>query len=261
MIDLRYSKKNTPFVWASEIFNELGHKGVVATWFIEILRKGEFIINTHYWPFLRDEETADGRVIQVQDWSVRLDMAKMLLAKEENDRSRSLLNYLLFLENQRSEGELLSKRQIGALLEIAKVLGLFSVQKFLKDEHFNLYTLDSKPYGWWEYRAKLFGVTVDDIKAIFVKYNIKYVNQEQALFYIDRFELIRRATIDLFKVMGKSDTYAINVSDTVVMLAEEMNVRIYNDIGISLDFNTEKQRQTIHQLKNYKTKPLLLAAF
>lgn len=260
MLRVHNSKKNTPFVIASELYRELQIEEPFVKWFRSMIALG-FKADIDHWMYFVQKEQPTGEVINVPEWSVRLDMAKHIALIQNNELGRQLRNYLLTLDQQKEDGALLTSPQIEALMDIAEVLGLFSVQKYLESEHHTQFIVNSKTTEWWDYRAKLFGLTADDVRSIIEKYGIKYESQRQALFHIDKFELVRRAAIDLFKVLGKSDEYAQNMGKTAKMLAERLKVSVYNDIGMSLNFNSDKQNTTIQEIQNYKAPTNLLKTF
>lgn len=89
----------------------------------------------------------------------------------------------------------------------------------------------------------------------------KYKNQKQALLHIDKYELIKRATFDLFKAMGRSDEYAKNVGIFAKQIAIELKPEIYDDRNTSISFKDPKQEATIKQLHQIDESPKLLNKF
>ena len=253
-IEVSYSKKGTPFLHASDLHKKLEIQTPLNFWFPQMIDYG-FIENEDYFKQkISKIEDSDLKY----DWAVRLEMAKHIAMIQNSEKGRSLRKYLIDLDKKVQGGLLLNRKQISALFEICKVLGYFTVQKFLEKEHFEFL---NKPKDWWDYRAKLFGYSAQDLKLMVEALGKKYKSQRQALFHLDKYELIRISTIDLFMAMGKSEEYSKNVADFIDDIAKEIQPEIYNDINTSIDFKTETHKNTIQQITNYKNKPLLLEKF
>lgn len=253
-IEVSYSKKGTPFVYASDLRKKLEIQTPLSIWFPQMIDYG-FIENEDYYR-LRISEIGD--IDLKYDWAVKLEMAKHIAMVQRTEKGKSIRKYLIYLDEKVQEGLLLNRKQISALFEICKVLGYFTVQKFLEREHYEF--LD-KPKNWWEYRANLFGYRAEDLKQMVEALGKKYKTQRQALFHIDKYELIRISTIDLFIAMGKSEGYSKNIAAFVEDIAKEIQPDIYNDEKLGIDFKTVNHHQTIEQIKNYKQKPVLFEKF
>ncbi|GAB4036742.1 antA/AntB antirepressor family protein [Spirosoma gilvum] len=260
MITLRYTKKNTPYIWASELYNSLKPDQSFLPWFKAMIGYG-FKENTEYWGFLKPVQLKSGEVRNEQDWSIKLDMAKSIAMLQNNETGRQIRGYLLTLEQQKEDGRLLSGEQIDALMELAEVMGLFTIQKFLEKEHYAQFIINSKPDSWWSYRAKLIGITKEDIKAIIITYGIKYESMRQSMFHIDRFELVKWACVDLFKALGKSDEYALNMGNRAKAFAKKFQFNVIDDRYTPLSFTSSRQELIIAQIKNYKSKQGILSPF
>lgn len=254
MIRIYYSPKGTPIVKASDLHKELNIQESLSEWFPKMIAFG-FVNKQDYFKLTKGIEEGE------DEWSVHIEMAKTIAFLQKSKLGQELREYLLFLERQKSEGELLTRQQIEALMDIADVLGLFSVQTFLQNEHCTKFLVNSKPKAWWEYRARLFGYSADQIKEMIEKYGIKYESQRQSLFHLDRHELIRVACVDLFKLLGKSDEYALNMGSTAELFAKKLKTQIYDDRKMSLSFTSQQQNKTINSIKNYKNNPALLDSF
>ena len=252
MITIHESKKGTQYVWASELKMLLEVTERIETWMQRMVDLG-FELNKEYSIHDRIYQTDSKGETKVRDWAIKIDMAKHIALLQNSRRSKALRAYLIKIEKRRSEGELLDRKQIIALIDLCKVLGLFSVQKYLEKEHYEI--LD-KPSNWWEYRAKLLGYSAKDLKAAVSALGEKYQSQRQAIMVLDRhklasrFELIKIATIDLFIILGKSEEYAKNMGLTALELAKEFNPEVYNDLDTSIDFRTPEQKNIIDQVQN-----------
>lgn len=252
MIEIKYSKRNSPYVWASELHKELGVSIPLERWFPLMAAYG-FEENKDFSYHHRYED--DEKSLIKYEWAVHLEMAKHIAMLQRSEQGKNLRDSLLFAEKQKSEGELLSRDQISALIEIINILGLFSVQIFLEKEHYEQFILSNKSNAWWGYRAKLFGFTTEDLKTIVTTLGFRYVNQRQALFHIEKYRLVKMATMDLFLAMGKSEYYAKNIAKTAETLARDFKISIYDDRSLAIDFTNDSQKKTIEKVRSkiYKT--------
>ena len=115
--------------------------------------------------------------------------------------------------------------------------------------------------NWWEERARLFGYTAKELQQGLKELGIKYKNQRQAMFHLDRNDLIRTGVIELFRAMVKSKAYAQNVGNIAKSISEQLNPDIYDDLNALIDFKTDEQRLIITDLKNYSTQSNILQKF
>ena len=260
MIDIHKSKKGTSFVWASDLHKHLEIQTPLNQWFPRMIEYG-FIKNQDYYQQNKIVELAQGGSKIKHEWAVQVDMAKHIAMIQRTQKGKALREYLLSLDKKVQEGELLSRQQILALIEICKVLGLFSVQKKLETDHFEHFKQFNKDENWWQYRAKLFGYSADDLKSALLRLNAKYQSQRQALIKLDKYELVKVATIDLFLTLGKTEEYSKNIAITAKELAKEMQIEIYNDLGGSIDFKTDKQKEIIKEIENRGKQLTLLDKF
>lgn len=260
MIEVHKSPKGTPYVLASDLHKELEIATRLSTWFPRMIEYG-FEKSKDFHQLHKKEQLVQGGFNIVHDWAVQLDMAKHIAMIQRTQKGKALREYLLGLDKKVQEGELLSRKQILALIEICKVLGLFSVQKKLETDHFEHFKQLNKDENWWQYRAKLFGYSADDLKSALLRLNVKYQNQRQALIKLDKYELVKVATIDLFITLGKTEEYSKNIAITAKELAKEMQVEIYNDLGGSIDFKTDKQKEIIKEIENRDKQLTLLDKF
>lgn len=256
MVEIFYSAKGTPFVSAQELYSKLQITVPIQVWFQEMIDYG-FTENVDYSCHHKNH-LLNGEMITEYKWAVKLDMAKHIAMVQKSTLGREIREYLNFLDKKVQDGKLLSHEQIKALFEICKVLGYFTVQKYLEREHFDFF---NKPKEWWKHRAKLLGYEKSDLEEMVKAIGIKYINERQALFHIDRKKLLRAAIIDLFMAMGKGEEYAKNIARFIENIAAEIDPPIYDDTNLSLDFKSEGERNTIAQLHMYDTPTSLLATF
>lgn len=257
MIDIYYSKKGTPYVHASDLHRELSIETPLRIWFPRMIEYG-FIENQDYIQTFRNIQLEQGGTTKQREWLVQIDMAKHISMMQRTEKGKAIRTYLLHLDKKVEEGLLLSHPQMNALFEICKVMGFFSVQKFFELEH---YLFKNKPRDWWAQRARLFGYTKEDLEDMMKALGLKYHSQKQALIHIDKYELIRIATFDMFIAMGKSEEYSKNVATFAKSISKEIKPEIYNDQNISIDFKSESQHKTISELKAYKSDKTILEQF
>lgn len=256
MIKIHINDKGRKYVIASELHSKLGIKTPLRKWFPRMLEY-DFEENKDY--FISDilvRNKSRGR--KSIEWLLTLDMAKEIAMIQRTPEGKAIRKYLKDLGNRVETGKMITKEQSRALIEISQVLGYFSVQKFVEQEHFKVFEGNE---NWWSYRAKLFGYTTKELKDKVKAIGKRYKNQRQALMLLDKKQLILQASIDLFKAMGKSDEYAKNMTEFVMDYVKLKEPDIYNDIGMSIDFKSVEQKTTIFKIQNHSTNSLLLNEF
>jgi hypothetical protein len=187
-------------------------------------------------------------------------MAKNIAMIQRTPQGKEIREYLLNLDQKVSEGEYLNHAQIMALFDICKVMGYFSVQQYFENEHYEK-VFRTPGLNWWQERANLFGYTAKELQEALRDLGIKYRNQRQAIFKMEKYDLIRIGVVDLFLAMGKSKAYAKNVGNIAKTIAKEIKPEIYNDIETSIDFKSNEQKLIITDLKSYKGNSEILKKF
>jgi phage anti-repressor protein len=257
MIDIKYSPKGTPYVWASSLYEKLEIKISFNNWIKQIIDFG-YEERVDYAKVTQKGQNEAGEDIVISDYAIELEMAKHISIVQKTETGKKMRNYLISLDKKVSEGLLLTHQQVSALFEICKVLGYFSVQDFLEKEHYNVF---NQPKTWWDYRAKLFGYSAAELKGMLEKMNKTYQSQRQALMHLKKYELIKRAAVDLFIAMGKNAEYAKNAAMFVEKIAMEIKPEIYDDRNTSIDFKTSQQKETIDKIKTVKEDKQLFEKF
>lgn len=249
MIDIYFSTNDERYVWASDLHRGLQIGTKLNTWMPRMIdygfEDGKDFIRRH-----KTVTTVNNMNKDSYDWALTLDMAKHIAMLQKTPIGKEIRNYLLNLDKKVSEGEFLNKAQIKALFDICKVMGFFSVQEFFEKEHYEK-VFQKGGVSWWEERARLFGYTAQELHDGLKELGLKYKNKRQAIYRIDKQDLIRIGVIDLFRAMGKSKAYAKNIGNIAKDIADQINPEIYNDIDTAIDFKSEEQNRIILDLKNY----------
>ncbi|MEL6865652.1 MAG: hypothetical protein AAFP19_14590 [Bacteroidota bacterium] len=173
-----------------------------------------------------------------RDYYLSIELAKLITLNSDSEVKLKYAKHLMSLEAKEDSPETLSKDQVIAVLELTKVMGLISCQKSVEKEHQRFFE-DAKGsvYQWWQYRAKLLGYSVDELKSKMLEIgrNYKGKNIVQMLFQLDKYEIIRMAVIDLFIALGRSRNYATTLGDLAKVFASEMKIEIWDDRNASID--------------------------
>lgn len=245
MVKIYETSKGSKYVYGFDLYLALKIDKNFKDWLSEMISY-DFEISRDYVFTIREMKTDQEDWKEYQDAVIKMDMAKTIAILHKSKEGKGLRNQLIKIEKEVSEGELLNRQQILALMDFIKVFGFFSVQDKLEKKHFEIF---NRPNQWWKYRANLLGYSSDDLKNAITALNIKYKNRQQALFHLDKYELIRRATIDLFMILGKSEEFARNLGRTAKEMAKEIDPEIYNDEG-PIDFKSQKQKALIVEISN-----------
>jgi phage anti-repressor protein len=246
-----FSTTDLPFVWASDLHSLLEIQIKLTTWFSKMIDYG-FEENKDFIQRRKVSLSLDNLKKDPVDWAISIEMAKHIAMIQKTTKGKEIRNYLLSLDKKVTQGEFLNQQQIMALFDICKVMGFFSVQEYFEREHYEKIFKESE-INWWEERARLFGYTAKELQKALADLGIKYKNQRQAIFRLDKTELIRIGVIDLFRSMGKDKAYAQNVGNMAKSIAKELNPEIYNDLNSTIDFKSEEQKLIITDLKNYNS--------
>jgi len=142
--------------------------------------------------------------------------------------AREVRTKLIELFKKHETGLAFTSEQITSLMDLAKSMTLISIQKDVECKHYALY---NHPETWWKYRADLLGYSKDTLIEAMKKVNKKHKSIRTSLIKLDANELIRTGVIDLFKALGKTDEYSINVGNLCKQMAEkmELNGEIWDD--------------------------------
>lgn len=204
------------------------------------------------YSFLSTSNTKPGRRGQFRkEFEIHIDFAKKLCMVSKSKVGEEIRNELVKLTKKIETGLMFSSEQISFMLDLVKVMGLFSIQDIVEKKHFDFH---NNKYDWWDYRAKILGYGTQQLKMEVEKLNHKYKSQKQALLHVDRFELIRIGVIDLFVSLGKSVDFASNAANTCKIMASKMNVNVWNDYGTSIKFPSDYNIQLEKSIKSDRLK-------
>ena len=192
----------------------------------------------------------------ISDYYISLEFAKNIVLRTN---SKSKLKYALQLEALISKNQvtdLATKEEITDAIALAKLLTSPTYQEICERQHFKKYEARNggSSVNWWRHRAQILGYDSDSLKqkATNLGKKINGKSQKQILKQIDKFELVRTATIDLFMALDKSDRYARKMGDLTKSIAQKINT-LPNEGG-EFTKGLEKSNGVhplIHRLLNY----------
>lgn len=255
-LQILVSKKGTKVVTASNLHMVLElpkqhYASNVKKWLNEIY---EFRDGIRKPERLRDfSKRPNKNNMPVDDYYLTVELAKLITLNSKSKRKQKFAKWLLSLEDRIENAELLTIEQVTAVLELTKVMGLVSCQVAAERQH--LRTYESRNGGsagnWWRFRSKLLGYSTDDLREKVRKLGkpVSGKSQRQMLMYVDKYEMIRTAIIDLFMGMGKSDRYAKNVGKLAKIFAKELQVEIFDDRNAAPDFVPALNHELMNEVK------------
>lgn len=190
-----------------------------------------------------------------EDYYISIELAKLITLNSNSLVKQELAKYFHSLLQNEEKEEKLTKDQVLAVLEITKVMGMISCQKSVEKQHQNKYNeAQGQPYEWWKYRANLLGYSVQELKNKMheVGQNYKSKSLLQLLMYLDKYEIIRMAVIDLFLALGKSEKYAKGMGDLAKVFAREMKVEIWDDRKSGIKFTHNVNMELVQEVKSFQ---------
>ncbi len=188
---------------------------------------------------MRDYAQRNLKFSKLRDYYLSVELAKLITLNSSSPVKQEYAKRLIALDDKDAHPDRLTKDQVVAVVELTKVMGLISCQKYVEREHHKSFE-DTKGsvHEWWQYRADLLGYTVDELKSKMIQIgkNYKGKNLLKMLMQVDKYEIIRTAVIDLFIALGKSRSYATDMGDLAKLFAREMKVEIWDDRHSAIDF-------------------------
>jgi len=193
---------------------------------------------------------------KLKDYFISIELAKLITLNSNSGVKMRFAKWLMSLQEQVENAELLTKDQVLAVLELSKVMGLVSCQKSVEKQHLRQYEANNgSAHQWWQYRAQLLGYSSETLKEKMeeVGKNYKGKNLLQMLVKVDQYEIVRMSIIDLFIALGKSYSYAKNMGDLAKIFAKEMKVEVWDDRGSDINFSSANLNQDlISELRNFE---------
>ncbi len=264
-LQILISKKGTHVVTVSNLYDALQlpqHKynSNIAKWLTDFYAFSDDIRQPEV---LKDYAQRNLKLSRRKDFYISLEFAKLITLGSDSKVKQQYARYLKRAEDRIKENDTFSKEQIVTVLELTKAMGLISCQKSVEKEHMKKYEQQTGyPHKWWEYRAQLLGYSAEELqdKMKQVGKNYKGKNLLQMLMYLDKYEIIRMAVIDLFLAFGKSTSYSKNMGDLAKVFAKEMKIEIFDDRKSAIDFIPKDiNPQMVEEVKTLNATNLLKA--
>jgi len=241
-LQIMTSKKGTQVVKSSSLFQALelpAHKynSVIKKWLTDIY---EFKDGIRQPEAFKDFAQRKMEHSKFKDYYLSLELAKRCALKCESPQKRLVAQELSDYLSNHEQQNVLDKNQIIAVLELTKVLGRASCQKSVEQQHMRVFESNGQyNHRWWKYRAQLLGYSVKELQEKMGEIGKSYQGKSlrQMLMFLDKYEIIRMAVIDLFIALGKSKAYSCTMGDLAKIFAKEMHIEIWDDTkgGMSFD--------------------------
>ncbi len=258
-LQILVSKKGTRVVTASNLHKSLGlpdrqYMANVAKWLQDVFEFKDGIRKPEAMRDYARRKIKDAPVIN--DYYLSIELAKLITLNSNSKEKMKYARWLFSLEEKVANGDLISKDQVVAVLELTKAMGLVSCQESAEREHLKTYKSRNGglPSNWWKYRTNILGYSLKDFKRkLELKgKTAKGKNGRQILFNTDKYEMIRTGIIDLFMAMGKSEGYARNLGDLAKTLAKELNLEIVDDRKGGSLFEGQANPTTAEEIRHYQ---------
>lgn len=264
-LQILISKKGTHVVTASSLYDALllpPHKynSSISKWLSDFYSFSDDIRQPQA---LTDFAKRQLKLSKRKDFYFSVELAKLIVLNSNSKVKQEYARYLKRAEERIKDDGKFSKEQIITVLELTKAMGLISCQKSVEKEHMKKYEQQTGyPHKWWEYRAQLLGYSADELqdKMKQVGKNYKGKNLLQMLMYLDKYEIIRMAVIDLFLALGKSTSYSKSMGDLAKVFAKEMKIEIFDDRKSTINFiPKDVNPQLVEEVKTLNATNLLKA--
>jgi phage anti-repressor protein len=259
-LQILISKKGTKVVTASNLYGALElpehhYSATLLKWIDDFYEFSDGIRKP-----IRLQDFAKRKISNnpiLKDYYISLELAKKITLRSKSKLKRKFSKKLKALQDQEAQEEVLSQEQIQTVLEIAKTMTRLSCQESAERKHQEIYTTRNggSSANWWKYRSHLLGYSADYLRKQMEKNDKKYKgkSQRQMLLQLNqKAELIRTAVIDLFMIMGKTETQAKKLGDLAKFFAEEMKLDIYDDRESGNLFASSINTDMLSALKNYR---------
>jgi phage anti-repressor protein len=255
-LQILVSKKGTKVVAASNLHVALGLPNKqfatnLKRWLQDIY---EFRDGIRRPELLKDYAKRPSKESALDDYYLTVELAKLITLNSNSKVKQKYATWLLDLEDQVENAELLTTEQVLAVLELAKVMGLVSCQTACEQKHLETYEERNggRAANWWSFRSGVLGYSSDKLKDALKKLGKKPEgkSQRQMLMYLDKYEMVRTAVIDLFMALGKPERYAKNLGNLAKVFARELDVEIFDDRHASPAFMPKLNTELVNEVKN-----------
>lgn len=264
-LQILISKKGTHVVTATNLYDALQlpahqYNGNIAKWLSDFYSFSDDIRQPKPMADFAERKL---KLSKRKDFYLSLELAKLITLNSSSKVKQQYARYLKKAEDRRRDDDKFSKEQIVTVLELTKAMGLISCQKSVEKEHLKKYEQQKGyPYKWWDYRAQLLGYSAEELKDKMTQVgkNYKGKNLLQMLIFLDKYEIIRMAVIDLFLALGKNTAYSKNMGDLAKVFAKEMKIEIFDDRKSAINFiPNDVNPQLVEEVKTLNATNLLKA--
>ncbi len=217
MVELEHNGK----VSARKLHKWLEAKQDFTTWWKYKVEQADLVenkdFNSHKYVEVRKEGNRSVKRT-FQDYHLTKESALDLCMMEGTKRGKQVRDLLRENFEQRQDGKLIAIDEIAELSKYVALMFYDKPRKMALDKHF---VTHNDKYTFHSNRARILGYDTKTLTIELAKINKKYKNQEIALMNLDKYELIRKAVIDLFVGLGKSEKYATNLGEAAKAIAKE----------------------------------------
>lgn len=257
-LQILVSKKGTKVVTASNLHLALGlpnkqFAANVKRWLNDVYEFRDGIRKPEH---LKDFAKRPAKENVVDDYYLSVELAKLITLNSKSKVKQKYATWLLNLEDQVENAELLTTDQVLAVLELAKVMGLVSCQAACEQQHLETYEERNggSAANWWNFRSKVLGYSTEKLKSALQQLGKKAEgkSQRQMLMHLDKYEMVRTAVIDLFMALGKTERYAKNLGNLAKAFARELNVEIFDDRNTPASFRPNLNEELVSEVKNLR---------
>ena len=201
---------------------------------------------------MQDYSIRTFKVSKLRDYYLTIELARLIALTTNSKVKEEVAKCLLEVEGVAPKKEKMTKEQVIAVLELTKTMGFTSKQKEAEKAHHSQFkSTNEEDNKWWNYRANLLGYSAKELRAKMkeIGHNYKGKNIRQMLMYIDRYEIIRMAVMDLFIALGKTKDYAKNMGDLAKYFAKELKIEIWDDANAPVLYANEQSANVVNEAK------------
>lgn len=192
----------------------------------------------------------------VEDYYISVEFAKLITLRSKSKVKLKVAKWFQSLDETEAQNpDLLSHEQVLAVLDLVKVMTSIATQEEYERQHLKLYEERNggNASNWWLHRAQILGYSSEELreKVLLIGKRAHRMSQRQLLMHVDKYEMIRIGVIDLFMVLGKTESYARSMGDLAKTFARELQVEIKDDRDEERNLFApfDDTLQTVHDLK------------